>query len=164
MAEVLVLAERREGEVKRPVLEAVRAARRLAGAGKVSVLALGKDAASVAGAVGPYGADRVLALEDAALDLYAPELYAAALSEAAKSTGAALIVLAGTAMGRTWRRERRRGCRRLPERPGGGRDLGRRRARAEAGLLRQGLRAGARGRPEAGGGHAAPQRVPGRIS
>jgi electron transfer flavoprotein alpha subunit len=78
----------------------VRAARRLAGAGKVSVLALGKDAASVAGAVGPYGADRVLALEDAALDLYAPELYAAALSEAAKSTGAALIVLAGTAMGK----------------------------------------------------------------
>ena len=100
MADVLVLAERREGEVKRPVLEAVRAARRLAGSGKVSVLALGKDAASVAAAVGPYGADRVLAVEEAGLDLYAPEPYAAALAEAAKTTGAALVLLAGTAMGK----------------------------------------------------------------
>jgi electron transfer flavoprotein alpha subunit len=100
MADVLVLAERREGEVKRPVLEAVRAARRLAGAGKVTVLALGSDASSVAAAVGPYGADRVLALTDASFDLYVPETYAAALAEAAKATGAAVIALAGTALGK----------------------------------------------------------------
>jgi electron transfer flavoprotein alpha subunit len=100
MADVLVFAERRDGEVKRPVLEVVRAARRLAGAGKVTVLAVGGQAASVAGALAPYGADRVLAVEQADLDLYAPEPYAAALAEAARATGAALIVLAGTAMGK----------------------------------------------------------------
>jgi len=100
MAEVLVFAERREGEIKRPVLEAVRAARRLAGSGKVSVLVLGTGASSVAATVAPYGADRVLAVEQAALDLYAPEPYAAALAAAAGETGAALVVLAGTAMGK----------------------------------------------------------------
>ena len=100
MAEVLVFAERREGEIKRPVLEAVRAARRLAGSGKVTVLALGSGASAVAATVAPYGADRVLAVEQAALDLYAPEPYAAALAAAAGETGAALVVLAGTAMGK----------------------------------------------------------------
>jgi electron transfer flavoprotein alpha subunit len=100
MADVLVFAERREGEVKRPVLEAVRAARRLAGSGKVSVLALGSEAASVAGSLAPYGADRVLVLEDPGLDLYAPETYAAALAEAAGVTGAVLVALAGTALGK----------------------------------------------------------------
>jgi electron transfer flavoprotein alpha subunit len=100
MADVLVFAERRDGEIKRPVLEAVRSARRLAGAGKVSVLAVGSGASAAGVAVAPYGADRVLALEDAALDLYAPELYAAALAEAARSTAAGVIVLAATAMGK----------------------------------------------------------------
>ncbi len=100
MAEVLVFVERREGEVKRPVLEAVRTARRLAGAGKVTVLSVGSGAGTVAAAVAPYGADRVLALEQADLDLYAPEPCATALAEAARQTGAALVVLAGTAMGK----------------------------------------------------------------
>jgi len=50
--------------------------------------------------VAPFGADRVLAVEQPDLDLYAPEPYAAALAEAARQTGAALVVVAGTAMGK----------------------------------------------------------------
>ena len=60
MADVLVLAERREGEVKRPVLEAVRAARRLAERER-SPCRSGIGASSVRRR-GSLRADRVLAL------------------------------------------------------------------------------------------------------
>ena len=78
MATVLVLLERRAGDLKRASLQAVSAARQLAGpSGRVDALALGTGAETCAAAVGPAGADRLLVAADAAFDRYAPETYSA---------------------------------------------------------------------------------------
>jgi len=99
---VLVFAERREGELKRPSLEAICAGRKLADVlgGRVDVLAFGPGASSAADLVGSYGADRLLAVEADHAELYAAELYAAGLAAAAEDSGAAVVLLSATAMGR----------------------------------------------------------------
>jgi electron transfer flavoprotein alpha subunit len=99
---ILVFVERREGQLKRPSLEAVSTARRLAGVlgGSVDVLALGPGAAAAADELASHGADRLLAVEDAALELYAAEAYARCLAEAARTSEATLVLLAATFMGK----------------------------------------------------------------
>ena len=101
MATVLVLLERRAGELKRASLQAVSVARRLAGeGGRVDALALGSGAESCAAPAGSAGADRLLVAADAAFDPYAPETYTAALAQAAKESGAEIVLAAATALGR----------------------------------------------------------------
>lgn len=102
MGAILVLLERRGGEVKRAGLQAVAAARRLSGSSgdAVVALALGAGASSAATAAGAEGASRLLAAEDPAFDLYVPEAYAAALAAAAQSIGADTILVPGTSLGR----------------------------------------------------------------
>jgi electron transfer flavoprotein alpha subunit len=99
---ILVFAERRDGQIKRPGLEALGAARKLADAhgGRVDVVALGPGAASAAEQVGVHGADRLLACEADHLELYAPEAYAATLVDAAKSADAGVVLVPGTIQGR----------------------------------------------------------------
>jgi electron transfer flavoprotein alpha subunit len=101
MATVLVLAERRGGEVKRPTLETLTQARRLAGdAGNVAVLVFGSGAAGAGAALGGHGADRVLACDDARADVYLPEAYAATLAAAARACGADVVLAPATALGK----------------------------------------------------------------
>ncbi|HJQ98041.1 MAG TPA: electron transfer flavoprotein subunit alpha/FixB family protein [Candidatus Polarisedimenticolaceae bacterium] len=101
MATILVLLERRAGELKRASLQAVSVARRLAGdGGRVDALALGSGAETAAAAAGDAGADRLLVGADATFDRYAPEPYTAALAHAAKEGGAEIVLAAGTALGR----------------------------------------------------------------
>ena len=71
MAKILVFAERRDGQVKRPSLEVCAAARALADrrGGEVEVLALGPGASGTAELLGSHGADRVLAVEAEHLEL-----------------------------------------------------------------------------------------------
>jgi electron transfer flavoprotein alpha subunit len=99
---VLVFAERRDGQIKRGSLEAISVARRLADTlgGRVDVLALGPAASTAAGEVGQYGADRLLHVEDAQLELYAAQAYAACLAEAAKTAEATLVLVSATTMGK----------------------------------------------------------------
>jgi electron transfer flavoprotein alpha subunit len=99
---VLVLAERRGGELKRPTFEILGVARRLAEAsgGRVDVLALGPGASGCAEAVARHGADRLLVCEADFLELYAPEAYAAALADAARRSEAAVVLVAATILGR----------------------------------------------------------------
>ncbi len=102
MGAILVLLEQRGGDLKASSLQAVSTARRLADATGDSViaLALGSTAAAGAELAGAHGADRLLAVSDATLDLYAPEIYAATLAEAARSSAADTVLLAGTSLGR----------------------------------------------------------------
>jgi len=101
-ANVLVFAERREGKLKRPALEALSAARAAADTlgGSVVVLALGSAAAAHAEELGKHGADRLLTAEEAWLDLYAPEAYAATLAAAATEVEAGIILVPATSMGK----------------------------------------------------------------
>jgi len=102
MGAILVLLERRGGELKTASLQAVATARRLADATGDSVvaLALGSNAASCADLAGAHGADRLLAVDEATLDLYVPEIYAATLAQAATESAADTILAAGTSLGR----------------------------------------------------------------
>jgi electron transfer flavoprotein alpha subunit len=101
MATILVLLERRGAQLKSASLQAVSTARRLAVAGdRVVALALGSGAASCAQASGAAGADRLLVVDDAAFDSYAPESFAAALADAVKESSAEIVLAAGTAEGR----------------------------------------------------------------
>lgn len=99
---VLVFVERREGQVKRPSLEAICTARRLAGVlgGSVDALALGPGAVACADELASYGVDRLLAVEDEALELYAAQAYAHGLAEAARRAEATLVLLSATFMGK----------------------------------------------------------------
>ena len=99
---ILVFIERRDGQIKRPSLEALGAARRLADAhgGRVDALALGPGAASTAEQVGAHGADRLLACEADYLELYVPQAYAATLADAARSGDAGVVLVPGTIQGR----------------------------------------------------------------
>jgi len=101
MSDVLVFAEFRNGEMKRPTLEAISVARGLAGSSDtIHVLAIGSGAGSHAERVGRYGAGRLLAMEDGEVEGYAPELYAAALVAAVRETGAGVVLVPATSMGR----------------------------------------------------------------
>jgi len=102
MGALLVLLERRGSELKAASLQALSTARRLADAtgDTVVALAFGTGAASVAELAGAHGADRLFAVDDATVDLYVPEVYAATLADVAKQCAADTILVAGTSLGR----------------------------------------------------------------
>jgi electron transfer flavoprotein alpha subunit len=101
-ANVLVFVERRDGEVKRPSLEALGVARRLADktGGQVDALAIGPGAATCAAQLAAHGADRLMAVDAEHGELYATELYSRSLALAAERSPAGIVLLAATAMGR----------------------------------------------------------------
>jgi electron transfer flavoprotein alpha subunit len=101
-ANVLVFVERRDGEVKRPALEALGRARALADTlgGSVDALALGPGASDHVPSLAANGADRVFVAEDGFLATYAAEAYAATLAEAARVAPAAVVLVPATALGK----------------------------------------------------------------
>jgi len=102
MATILTYAEVREGKVRRPSLEAVSTARRLAdslGATVQSVL-IGSGVAPLAAEVGSYGADRVHVFDDASLSAYATETWARALAQVIAQEKPAAVLVPYTAMGK----------------------------------------------------------------
>jgi electron transfer flavoprotein alpha subunit len=102
MAAILTFAEQREGRLRRASLETVSEAKRLAGslgAQVVSVL-IGPGAASLAGELGSYGADRVFVFEDPALEAYATEAWARAFAQVAAETKPTVVLVPFTAMGK----------------------------------------------------------------
>lgn len=99
---VLVFAERRDGELKKPSIETMTAARAVASSrgGDVAVVALGAGAAGIADTLAGHGASRLYVCEDGFLDLYVPEAYAALVAHAAESAGADVVLMACTSMGK----------------------------------------------------------------
>jgi electron transfer flavoprotein alpha subunit len=104
MANVLVFAETRGGELRKVALEAVTAGRKLAelsGGGSVhAVLAGSAGIGEKAGTLAEYGADSVLLLEHAGFAQYNPEALAATLAEKLRGGTYAFAVFSGTAQGR----------------------------------------------------------------
>jgi electron transfer flavoprotein alpha subunit len=104
MANVLVFAEVRSGELRKVALEAVTAARQLAdmsGGGQVhAVLAGAAGIGSKADALAAHGADSVLLLEHAGFAQYNPEALAATLAQRLGSGTYAYALFSATAQGR----------------------------------------------------------------
>jgi electron transfer flavoprotein alpha subunit len=99
---VLVFIEIRGGKVKKPSLEAVSEGHRLAKTlgGEAHAIIVGGNLSDPASSLGTYGAQKVYTVENDSLNLYSPEVYAQAVSEAAKKGEAGAILIAATAMGK----------------------------------------------------------------
>ena len=99
---ILVFVERRDGAVKRPSLEAIGVARRLADScgGTVDAVAIGPGASSLGEQLGGHGVDRLWAMDAEHGASYAPELYAATVAQAAKQSGAVVVLAGATAQGK----------------------------------------------------------------
>jgi electron transfer flavoprotein alpha subunit len=104
MANVLVFAETRNGELRKVALEAITAGRKLAdasGGGEVHALLAGVPGiASKAGQLGKYGADVVIVVESPDFAQFARESLAATVADRAKSGGYRAVVLGFSAQGR----------------------------------------------------------------
>ena len=100
--DILVYVEMRGGKIRPAGLEAVCGARKLAdiGGGKLTALLMGSNLESLTGEVEKYGADSILLIENPDLDGYTPEGYREALAAAYEATGAKLIVMPATALGK----------------------------------------------------------------
>jgi electron transfer flavoprotein alpha subunit len=104
MANVLVFAEVRAGDVRKVAFEAVTAGRQLAdltGGGSVHALLAGDvGIGGKAAALAEYGADRVLVLEHAGFAQYNPEALAATLAQRLGGGTYGYAVFSATAQGR----------------------------------------------------------------
>ena len=98
---ILVFCELKDGNIRKPSLEALSEARRLAdGAGlQVGALFVGASCAG-AEAAAQYGADVILEVEAPSLAAYSSDGYAQAIAEAAQAKGATALLGAATSVGK----------------------------------------------------------------
>jgi electron transfer flavoprotein alpha subunit len=98
-----IVAETKDGSVRKIAFEMIAEARRLAGesgGGTVAAIALGSLAAGEADRLAQHGADRVLHVEDPALRVYAPEAYAEGVRKAVEASKPDVVFFGATAQGR----------------------------------------------------------------
>ena len=102
MSNVLAITEQRDGALRKVSLEVVTGARRLADglSGSADALVLGAGPVTGSEQLGGVGADRVIVATNGAFARYAPEGFARAIAERAKSGGYAAVVFAATAQGK----------------------------------------------------------------
>jgi electron transfer flavoprotein alpha subunit len=102
MSKILVFAEQRNGQLKSYALEAISEGKRLAQAAgsDLAVCLIGSGIAGLSAQAAAYGADKVLLADDGALASNAPTAYAQLLADALDSSGAEVVVLSSSAMGR----------------------------------------------------------------
>lgn len=99
---ILAFAEQRNGQFKKTAFEVVTAAKKLSGElqGTVTAVVVGHNIAGIAGQLGAYGADKVIAVDDARLALYSTTAYAKVIAGAARSESAAVVLLPASEMGK----------------------------------------------------------------
>ncbi len=102
MANILVFAEQRNATLKSYATEAVSEGRRLASAasGSLSACLIGDGLSALTEQVKNHGADEILLAEHGDFVNYVPGAYATALASAAQDSGAEVILLSSSAMGR----------------------------------------------------------------
>jgi electron transfer flavoprotein alpha subunit len=99
----LIVAETKDGSVRKIALEMLAEARRLAeeaGGGTVTAVALGSLAPGEADRLAQHGADRVLHVEGGTLGDYAPEAYAEGVKKGVEASKPDVLFLGATAQGR----------------------------------------------------------------
>jgi electron transfer flavoprotein alpha subunit len=102
MGPIVTFAEHREGKLRRPSLEAVSEARRIADAhgAKVESVLIGGGVKPLADELASYGADRVHVFDAATLAAYATEPYAKALAQVVQAVKPWAVFVPYTSMGR----------------------------------------------------------------
>ncbi len=99
---ILVIAEQRNGEIKKTSFETVRKARALADelGGTLKVLIIGNAINDAAKELGKYGAENVIAVNNDKLTHYSSTAYAKVVSEIVKKESIQMIFLSATALGK----------------------------------------------------------------
>lgn len=99
---ILTFAETRGGALRRPSLEAVSEARRLAdgAAGRVIAVLVGEANAEAAKTLGAHGADKVICFSGAGFAAYSSESYGRAMAKAVEMEAPDAVFIAYTAMGK----------------------------------------------------------------
>lgn len=103
MPGILTFAEQREGRLRRPALEALSEARRLADAGlggPVQAVVIGSGVAALAEELFAHGADRVHVFDHADVAAYASESYARTVAGVVTAEKPAAVLVPFSAMGR----------------------------------------------------------------
>lgn len=99
---ILVFAEQRDSKFKKAAFETVTAGRALADQlqGTCTALVIGHHVSSIVAELGAYGAGEVLVVDSPSAERHASGAWASAIIEAAKSTGASIVLLSATQMGK----------------------------------------------------------------
>ncbi|MFZ0448914.1 MAG: electron transfer flavoprotein subunit alpha/FixB family protein [Desulfatiglandaceae bacterium] len=99
---VWVVAEQRDGDIRKVTYEVVSEGRRLADAlgQDLTVVLLGSDIKSKAAELGQYGADRVLVADDPRLDPYTTDAYVTVIGDLAKSEEPAVLLMGASVQGK----------------------------------------------------------------
>lgn len=102
MSNIIVVAEVRGGQLKRPSLEAVTAGLQLAqkSGGKVVAIACGSGIDAACAELGKHGAAKVVQIDGATFANYSGDAWAKAIAEQCRQNGAAAVLMAHTAMGK----------------------------------------------------------------
>lgn len=98
---ILVFCELKDGQIRKPSLEALSEGRRLAQAAgtQVGALFVGASCAGAEGAA-KFGAEVILTAEGPALASYSSDAFATVLADAVKAKGATVLLAAATAVGK----------------------------------------------------------------
>jgi electron transfer flavoprotein alpha subunit len=99
---ILVVAETKDGVVRKTTLEALAEARRLAeeGGGDVAAVLIGAAGGGEAERLAQHGADAIVHVEGEALSAYAPEAFAEAVKAAVAKLKPEVLFFAATAQGK----------------------------------------------------------------
>ena len=102
MSKIIVLAEHHNGALVKATLNAIGAAKQLAGivGGGFSVAVVGHNVANIAASVQGYGAEAVYQVEDPAFEGYTAQAYAQGFHKAVEAAGASFVVAASTSKGK----------------------------------------------------------------
>jgi electron transfer flavoprotein alpha subunit len=102
MAAIITYAEHRDGRLRRPSLEAVSEAKRLAASlnATVEAVLVGEDVKGLAAELAAYGADKVHVVEGSSVKTYATESYARAVAGVIRDTSPVAVLIPFTAQGK----------------------------------------------------------------
>jgi len=99
---VMIVAEHRDGKLRKISLELLGLGKNLAGdlGGGLCACVIGKGVEGLAGDLGKFGAEKVFVCDSDALEMYSADGYAAAVAAAAKEADPALILVGNSAVGK----------------------------------------------------------------
>jgi electron transfer flavoprotein alpha subunit len=99
---VMVIAEQRDGEIRKVSYEAVSEGKRLADKSgwKVTAVLLGQNIKDKAPKLGHYGADKVIVADDAKLAAYTADAYVAILADMVKADDPAFLITGASVQGK----------------------------------------------------------------
>ncbi len=99
---VMIIAEQRDGEIRKISYELVSEGGRLAGSlgQEITAILLGSNIKEKASILGHYGADRVMVADDPRLATYTTEAYVSVIAELVKAEDPAILLIGASVQGK----------------------------------------------------------------